>query len=111
LKIASTALSDTGRILPNACLSDIPGPEIPNETGFCYLIDNLEILDATAFVITSSCFVCPLITAPNVTIPSTSYFAIKYSRSMAYQKYQVLYSHILLLILVLLPFLEQLDAF
>jgi len=89
----------------------MPGPEIPNEIGFWYLIDNLEILAATAFVITSSCFVCPLITAPNVTIPSTSFFVIKYPRSMAYQKYQVLYSHTLLLILVLLPFLVQSGAF
>jgi len=35
----------------------MPGPEIPNEIGFWYLIDSLEILAATAFVITSSCFV------------------------------------------------------
>ena len=88
MKIAVTALSDTGRILANACLSDIPGPEIPNETGFWYLIDNLEILAATTFAINSSCLVCPLIMAPNVTIPSMSFFVVKYQSPEAYQKRQ-----------------------
>ena len=54
---ALTAFSETDLILAYACLSDIPGPEIPKDTGFCYFTDNFTIFLAVEFAITSSCLV------------------------------------------------------
>ncbi len=72
MNTALTAFSETGLILAYACLTCMPGPEIPSDTGFWYFIESFAIFLAVECAIISSCFVWPLITAPNVTTASIS---------------------------------------
>ena len=57
----------------------MPGPVIPKVTGFWYFIERSVMALTVTFVISSSCFVCPFITAPSVTTASISFFYNKES--------------------------------